>query len=239
MLAQYQSDFVASVRNKQQVKPNEWLAPPSRIAVYQNNFHLGILSQLRKLYRLTEKQLGQAQFERLALHYLAQFPPEDENLNLYGAHFAHYLAHHQELPTEISTLADIEYAKQCSYYAPNNCTDNYETFVALSSEQQLTQPFIKQPTLFLVTAERWLLCYLEQPDTDDFYPQTDGDTAKVSVLIYRNEGKVEWQALPDALAALLLRFTTPTAINQLNDDEVQLFPTLFLRGWVSPHNLVL
>ena len=239
MLAQYQSDFVASVLNKPPVSPNESLMPPSRIAVYQNNFYVGIVSQLRKLYWLTERQLGPAQFEQLALHYIAQFPPEDENLNLYGAHFAHYLAGCLALPVGISMLAAIEYAKQCCYYAPNNCMSSYDAFAALLPPQQLTQPFHKQPTLFLVTVERWLLRYLEQPDTHGFYPQTEDDVTKVSVLIYRNEGKVEWQALPEALAALLLRFTTPTAINQLNDDEVQLFPTLFQNGWVYPHNLAL
>ena len=230
MLETYQSQFLKEILEKNSgTKKQLPVAPFERLSVYRNNYFGGALKHLTQLFAITVDQMEEDRFAQLAYQYIRALPPQSENLNLYGAGFPDFIEKHLSDSVWLADVARADYFKQCCYYAPNNIHFDLGEFLALPPEHQLTARFVIQPTLFVLRTKGWLLGLLKGEQKGEKH---DRDDETVFVLFYRHLGKVKFISIPEPLAKALERFSIPNSLEQLEEEEMMLFPQLVQNGWL-------
>jgi hypothetical protein len=95
------------------------LSARARLAIYNRGYHYRLLDSLASVFTHTKRALGDAEFERLGLSYLAQHPSEHPAVERVGRLFPTYLSTLTTLPSELADLAVLEWARLCALVAPN------------------------------------------------------------------------------------------------------------------------
>ena len=91
-----------------------------RVAVYNRAFFYRQLDALASVFSHTKLALGEVEFERLGLAYLATHPSEHPAVERVGRRFSHYLAQlGEKQPDPIVDLAALEWARLCALVAPD------------------------------------------------------------------------------------------------------------------------
>lgn len=91
----------------------------NRLAVYENNYQLNLLSALRITYPVVDKLVGEDFFAFAARRYIAQTPSRSGNLDDYGAEFGSFLETFepaQGLPY-LADVARLEWLLQLAFNA--------------------------------------------------------------------------------------------------------------------------
>jgi hypothetical protein len=91
----------------------------ARLAVYNQAYHHRLLDALASVFTRTKQVLGHAEFERLALAYIARHPSEHPAIERVGRLFPSYLSALRSTPREVRDLAALEWARLCALVAPN------------------------------------------------------------------------------------------------------------------------
>ena len=91
-----------------------------RIAIYRNNFLIGLGEALKANFPVTLQLLGRAFFEQAARRFILAHPPRRPCLFEYGAEFPDYLRDVPELSAlpYVAEVARFELARIASYNAP-------------------------------------------------------------------------------------------------------------------------
>jgi len=89
-----------------------------RMAIYNRGYFYRLLDSLASVFERTKWALGDAEFERVGLAYLAKYPSEHPAIERVGRSFSAYL-HSIDAPAVIVDLAALEWARLCTLVAPN------------------------------------------------------------------------------------------------------------------------
>ena len=95
------------------------LSASDRLAIYNRGYYYRLLDALCSVFEQTARVLGNADFERLALAYLTQYPSEHPAVERVGRLFPRYLRAHKEIADSVADLAALEWARLCALVAPN------------------------------------------------------------------------------------------------------------------------
>jgi hypothetical protein len=99
---------------------SERLSVTERLAIYNRAFFYRQLDALASVFGATKRALGELEFERLGLAYLATHPSEHPAVERVGRHFPEYLARLGSAPpAPLVDLARLEWARLCALVAPN------------------------------------------------------------------------------------------------------------------------
>ena len=97
---------------------NARLPAEDRLAIYNRGYFYRLLDALASVFRQTKRVLGDSDFERLGLAYLAQHPSEHPAVERIGRSFSQYLGT-VATPAITVDLAALEWARLCALVAPN------------------------------------------------------------------------------------------------------------------------
>jgi len=85
--------------------------------IYNRGYHYRLLGVLAAVFERTRAALTGAEFERLGLLYLVQYPSEHPAVERVGRHFADFLARSELPDPAIVDLARLEWARLCALVA--------------------------------------------------------------------------------------------------------------------------
>ena len=88
--------------------------------IYNRGYHYRLLGVLASVFERTHAALGAAEFERLGLLYLAQYPSQHPAVERVGRHFAEYLAASADGAAEVADLARLEWTRLLALVAPDD-----------------------------------------------------------------------------------------------------------------------
>jgi hypothetical protein len=182
------------------------LSASARLAIYNRGYHHRLLDALASVFTRTKRALGDAEFERLGLSYLAQHPSEHPAVERVGRLFPTYLSTLKSLPGELADLAVLEWARLCALVAPNPS--------ALASPQSVDPVRFPQSRLRFVASlsvhsldERALSLFSKKATTREPPAAQNEGATRVEprgVAVWRKQHRVQHQAL-DALELAALR----------------------------------
>ena len=95
------------------------LPASARLAIYNRGYFYRLLDALASVFGETKRVLGQAEFERIGLAYLAEHPSEHAALERIGRGFADQLRTVRGVPDAVADLAALEWARLCVLVAPD------------------------------------------------------------------------------------------------------------------------
>ncbi|MEQ6291931.1 DNA-binding domain-containing protein [Vogesella sp. GCM10023246] len=197
----WQADLLAAITDPQwQPAPG---FPAAALAVYRNNYRVGLMEMLALAYPLCRQLLGSEFFDGLTREYVRATPSRSGNLHHYGATLADFIAGFApcaELPY-LPDVARLEWALHCGYYAPDAPRYDAANLAAVppASWGQLRFGFQPAATVLL---SRWPLAAIHawhQPDGE--HTVVDMQQAQ-PLLLYRDHvGRMQLTALDSAAAA--------------------------------------
>ncbi|MEP7050902.1 MAG: DNA-binding domain-containing protein [Pseudomonadota bacterium] len=94
------------------------LSASSRLGIYNRAYYYRLLDALASVFEQVRRSLGEAEFRRVGLSYLAQHPSEHPALERVGRLFPAYLRA-RALDEALVGLAELEWARLCALVAPN------------------------------------------------------------------------------------------------------------------------
>jgi len=97
---------------------SEQLSARERLAIYNRGYFYRLLEALAAVFSQTKRLLGDPDFERLGLAYLAQHPSEHPAVERVGRSFCEFLRRGAADATVVG-LASLEWARLCALVAPN------------------------------------------------------------------------------------------------------------------------
>lgn len=95
------------------------LSASTRLAIYNRGYHYRLLDALASVFTHTKRALGDAEFERIGLSYLARHASEHPAVERVGRLFPTHLSTLTTLRAELADLAVLEWARLCALVAPN------------------------------------------------------------------------------------------------------------------------
>ena len=98
------------------------LSASERLAIYNRGYYYRLLDALASVFGATKQALGDAEFERLGLAYVAQYPSEHPAVERVGRRFAGYVRERFPAPNPLGDVADLDWARLCALVAPNPVT---------------------------------------------------------------------------------------------------------------------
>lgn len=123
------------------------LSASARLGIYNRAYYFRLLGGLASVFEQVQRCLGQAEFQRVGLSYLAQHPSEHPALERVGRLFPAYLRERAFSETLVG-LAELEWARLCALVAPNPAR------VALRADVDPAR--LPGSHLRLIPALRWL-----------------------------------------------------------------------------------
>jgi hypothetical protein len=100
-------------------KTNANLTAAARLGIYNRGYHYRLLGALASVFERTKQVLGDAEFERLGLSYVAHYPSQEPSVERIGRHFAEYLSTRVSAPPALADLAALEWARLTALVAPD------------------------------------------------------------------------------------------------------------------------
>lgn len=163
-----------------------------RIAVYQNNYHQGLISALETSYPNCRKTVGDQYFGQLAGHYITAHPPQEADLNQYGSSFPSFIREMQEQRPELSgmaylsDLAALDWLLYQVYFSPDRKTWPAAQFQELTAEQQAEVSLCLSPDVYYLSSD-WPLYELWQLNRDEAESvDLDAVTQREFLVLYRD-----------------------------------------------------
>jgi hypothetical protein len=95
------------------------LSASERLGIYNRGYHHRLLDALASVFTHTKFALGEADFERIGLVYLASHPSEHPAVERVGRLFPEYLRTLDAVPNELADLATLEWARLHALVAAN------------------------------------------------------------------------------------------------------------------------
>lgn len=218
---------------------NEQLSASDRLAIYNRGYFYRLLDALASVFSQTQRILGESEFERLGLGYIARYPSEHPAVERVGRSFSGYLRS-VAAPPLVVDLAALEWARLLALVAPNPASVATADTIEPNRFPQARLCFVPS-LLWLELDPRALAAFAG----DDSAPVTDG-TARSPVAVWRTGHAVqhlhldnaEWKALLSAASggATLSGVCAIFDRGSPGDDERQAFQVLsawFARQWLA------
>ncbi|OBU88329.1 HvfC/BufC N-terminal domain-containing protein [Chromobacterium subtsugae] len=169
------------------------------LAVYRNNYRVGLIDTLAHSHPVCRQLVGEEFFTALAREYVKTHASHSGNLHLYGASFSDFIAgfeHCRELPY-LADVARLEWAAHRSYYAADAEALDSGALAAFAPEQWEQLIFTPLPGV--------ALCAADSPALSIWLAHRDGGSLEgilqrpaENALVFRLRGEVQAQALDPA-----------------------------------------
>ncbi|AXE34243.1 DNA-binding domain-containing protein [Chromobacterium phragmitis] len=172
---------------------------PAGLAVYRNNYRIGLIDALAHSHPVCRELVGEDFFAALAREYVKTHASESGNLHRYGADFADFIAgfeHCRELPY-LADVASLEWAIHCCYYAVDAEPLAISALAGVAPEQWEALAFEPLPGIALRRASSPALSIWRAHRDHD---SLEGLLARPpeNALIRRENGQVQALPLDDA-----------------------------------------
>lgn len=167
------------------------LGASERLAIYNRSYFYRLLDALSAVFSRTKAVLGERDFERLGLAYVAQNPSEHPAVERFGRAFPQYLRL-AAVPPLVADLALLEWARLCALIAPNPH--------GVASVNGIDSSRFPRARLRFVPSLQWLELApgaLRAFVADDASPTEPAarDSTRCGVAVWRNGHAVQHQAL--------------------------------------------
>lgn len=180
---------------------------PSGLAVYRNNYRVGLMDTLAYAYPVLGQLVGEEFFAALAREYVKRHASHSGNLHRYGEAFGDFLdtfEHVRHLPY-LADVARLEWQVHRSYYAADSAIPDFAALTSMPPERWGELRFGLADDVAVLSspwpiATVWLA---HQPDSGVALPE-HLDGAGESALVSRTAGTVRVERLEPASAAFLL-----------------------------------
>jgi hypothetical protein len=212
------------------------LSARDRLAIYNRGYYYRLLDALSSVFQQTQRTLGNARFERLALAYLTRHPSQHPAVERVGRLFPEYLRSVGTMPSSVSDLAALEWARLSALVAPNPH--------ALVSAGSIDPAPFPSSRLRLVPALHWLeldaqaLAAFASGELDP--TPREAPTERCGVAVWRPQHAVVHERLQDlelealklaAEGASIARICACFDSGSVADDTERAFQ--MLSGWLS------
>lgn len=163
-----------------------------RLALYRGNLTAGWDKTLSAAYPVLRQLVGEEFFTALARAYGKQHPSETGDLNLFGAHFAEFLAgfpHVADYPY-FPDMARLEWALHRAHYAPNAQALDASSLAQIDPEQLEQARLTLHPACALLSSE-WDVVSIwqaHQPGNDGALPEDLAQPSRCIVV------RPQWRA---------------------------------------------
>lgn len=178
---------------------------PAGLAVYRNNYRVGLIETLKMIYPVTGQIVGEEFMTGLAREYSKQHASYSGNLHRYGGSFGDFLQDFppaQTLPY-LADVARLEWAVHRSYYAIDQAPLAASALTDIHPEQfgQLRFAFCDSSRAL---SSRWPVVSIWQGHQPGQTLNVNLEAGGEQALVSRHAGKVRVQAETAGMAALLL-----------------------------------
>lgn len=188
---------------------------PERLAIYRNNFLIGLGEALKANFPVTLQLLGPDFFEQAARRFVIAQPPQRPCLFEYGAGFADYLRDLPHLSTRpyIVDVARFEFARIAAYNAPAEPAVTPEALVGLSPEQLEDLPIRRARHAIVVTVRAPVLeLWQAHQETEPDFAGIDMAPRSRALLVCRPERVLMYRELDLSASAFLLAAETEISL---------------------------
>ncbi len=222
---------------------SQQLSARDRLAIYNRGYFYRLLDSLASMFSRTKRLLGDPDFERLGLAYIARHPSEHPAVERIGRSFSAYLRS-VAAPAIVVDLASLEWARLCALVAANP--------KSLATVQAIEPSLFPQARLRFVPSLRWLeldpralSAFAGQDPSPEELAVTDLSRPPCAVAVWRSQHAVrqqaidapEWEALASAAGgATLSRVCAVFASGSQAEDVRRAFRILsawFARQWLE------
>lgn len=212
-----------------------------RLAVYTNNYHQGLISNLRLTFERCNALVGDDYFTQLAADYVQHNPP-NLPLNDYGAGFPVHLERLQQEKQELQAMGYLPDLARLDWLCDqvHGCAERNvwpgEAFAALTPDQQAAACLQLSADCFLMRSHwslstLWAL-HLGLQDSADMQYRAQAEY----LLITRQDYRVTLEVLPQHIYLLLEAVqqnrTVQALVAQYPQGVAQL-PMLLAKGWID------
>jgi len=177
--------------------------PAAALAVYRNNYRVGLMEMLALVYPICRQLLGDDFFEALSREYVKATPSASGNLHRYGGGFADFVAtfEHTAHIGYLPDVAQLEWALHRGYYAADSTPLAVATLAAIPQLQWGSLRFACHPACAVLDS-RWPLADIHahhQPATAGC--AVDLATAQPLLLWRNGDGLMQLHVLASGQAA--------------------------------------
>lgn len=218
------------------------LSAEARLAIYNRCYFYRLLDALSSVFAQTKRLLGEHEFERLGLDYVAQNPSLHPAVERVGRAFPEYLRG-SAANTLAADLAALEWARLCALVAPNPSR--------VESARSIDPQRFPRAHLSFVPSLRWLelepqaLTEFEASEPATALVATTPSEPRCGVAVWRSGHAVqhrrldatEWQALLLTASGAALSRVCEVFDSGLAEADVQrafqVFSHWFARNWLE------
>jgi hypothetical protein len=217
---------------------SERLSARERLAIYNRSYFYRLLDALGCVFTQTQRLLGEADFERLGLAYVARNPSQHPAVERFGRAFPEYLRL-EAMPAVVVDLASLEWARLCALLAANP--------PHIASVRDIDGARFPRARLRFVPSLQWLELDPRalRAFVGDVPSPSEAPAPRCGVAVWRRGHAVEHEALDATEWRALRAAASDAALNQVcavfdtgsADDDVQrAFQVLsrwFARQWLE------
>ncbi|OHX21077.1 putative DNA-binding domain-containing protein [Chromobacterium sphagni] len=196
----WQSALLEAIADPAQQEPPAGLQlRAAGLAVYRNNYRVGLIDALSHSHPVCLQLVGEEFFTALARKYVKGHASHSGNLHLYGDAFADFIAgfaHCRDLPY-LADVARLEWAVHRSYYAADIQPLDSGALAAIAPEQWDQLCFTPLPDV--------ALCPAATPAASIWLAHRDGGSLEgilqrpaENTLVLRRHGEIQMLALDPA-----------------------------------------
>lgn len=191
------------------------------LAIYQNNTRIGLTEALRDLYPVVNRLVGERFFDRLALAYLAVYPPQSSVLLWFGGQFAEFIATFspaQDL-VYLADIARLEWYWHEAYHEADGRMLTIAKLASLDPNCYGRLGFDLQPSARFIASRypirRIWACNQADCETEDIIDLGQGGCR---LLLFRPALEVEMHSLTDAEYRLLTALAGGSVLAEIDAD---------------------
>ncbi|HEY3254971.1 MAG TPA: DNA-binding domain-containing protein [Polyangiaceae bacterium] len=219
---------------------SDQLSATERLAIYNRGYFYRLLDALSSVFVQTKRVLGEPEFERLGLAYLARHPSEHPAVERVGRAFVDYLRS-LAAPAVVVDLAALEWARLCALVAANPAS--------VASVDAIEPSRFPHARLHFVPALQWLeldpralAAFADEPLAP---PVVELPRPACAVAVWRDQHTVrhqvleaaEWQAAQCALGGGTLSQVCAVFDSGSEAEDVrrafQVLSRWFARNWLE------
>ncbi|WP_168190796.1 DNA-binding domain-containing protein [Aquitalea aquatilis] len=203
--ARWQAELLELIADTEQ-QPHAALGlSPAGLAVYRNNYRVGLIETLNLIYPVTRQIVGEEFMTGLAREYSKRYASHSGNLHRYGGSFGDFLQDFppaQALPY-LADVARLEWAVHRSYYAIDQ-TPLVASALSGINPEQFGQLRFGVSDSSRALSSPWPVVSIWQGHQTGQQLNVDMASGGEQALVSRHAGKVSVQAQTAGMAALLL-----------------------------------
>jgi hypothetical protein len=192
------------------------------LAVYRNNYRLGLIDTLNMIYPVCGQIVGEEFMTGLAREYSKRHASYSGNLHRYGAAFGDFLQGFppaQTLPY-LADVARLEWAVHRSYYAIDQSPLTAMALASVAAEQYGDLHFSLCSSCH-VLASPWPIASIWQGHQPGHVLAVQLDGGGETVLVQRTAGRVGVTVLSPGMAAMLQSLQQGEALGQAAEQALQ------------------